>query len=172
MRRRLSVCLWVVGGLAAAARPARAAEALSRSGVVLLQNSTVLEQRVVNIDTMAEYIRAVESAAREAVQASPSKRAVAGFIVVAVRPQRRSRVWLDFDAPLNFQTSWQIVAKVAAIPPFEARNGPVVLALKVALWGAGESGRIAPSPVEWKAVTQAAGTQPELDQLIEKVWRD
>ena len=129
MRRRLSVCLWVVGGLAAAAHPVRAAEALSRSGVVLLQNSTVLEQRVVNIDTMAEYIRAVESAAREAVQASPSKRAVAGFIVVAVRPQQKSRVWLDFDAPLNFQTSWQIVAKVAAISPFEARNGPVVLSV-------------------------------------------
>jgi hypothetical protein len=158
--------------LAAGALCAWAAEPITRSGVVLLQPSSVLEERVASLDAMAQYIQSVESAAKEGVLASPSKRPSAGFIVVAVRPGQRARVWLDFDASPNFQTSRQIVAKVGVVTPFEARNGPVVFALKVRLWDAPESRRVAPSPSEWKAATQAAGRALELDEMIEAVWRD
>src|SRR5688572_3024441 len=149
---------------------ASAAEPITKHGVVLLQSSTLLEERVASIDAMAEYVRAVEVAARDGVLASPSKRPAAGFIVVAVKPGERARVWLDFDAPPNFQTSRQIVTKVGALKPFEARKGPVVFALKVGLWDAFESKRVAPSPPEWKAATEKAGRQLELDQLVDTVW--
>jgi hypothetical protein len=149
---------------------ASAAEPVTKHGVVLLQSSALLEERVASIDAMAEYVRAVEAAAREGVLASPSKRPAAGFIVVAVKPGERARVWLDFDASPNFQTSRQIVTKVGALKPFEARKGPVVFALKVGLWDAFESKRVAPSPAEWKAATEKAGRQLELDQLVDTVW--
>ena len=151
---------------------ASAAEPITKHGVVLLQSSTLLEERVASIDAMAEYVRAVEAAARDGVLASPSKRPAAGFIVVAVKPGERARVWLDFDAPPNFQTSRQIVTKVGALKPYEARKGPVVFALKVGLWDAFESKRVAPSPPEWKAATEKVGRQLELDQLVDTVWPD
>ncbi len=151
---------------------ASAAEPITKHGVVLLQSSTLLEERVASIDAMAEYVRAVEAAARDGVLASPSKRPAAGFIVVAVKPGERARVWLDFDAPPNFQTSRQIVTKVGAMKPFEARKGPVVFALKVGLWDAFESKRVAPSPPDWKAATEKVGRQLELDQLVDTVWPD
>jgi hypothetical protein len=151
---------------------ASAAEPITKHGVVLLQSSALLEERVASVDAMAEYVRAVEAAAREGVVASPSKRPAAGFIVVVVKPGERARVWLDFDAPPNFQTNRQMVAKIGALKPFEARKGPVVFALKVGLWDALESKRVAPSPAEWKAATEKAGRQLELDQLVDTVWPD
>jgi hypothetical protein len=141
---------------------------------VLLQGSAVLEARVVSVDAMAAYIRAVEAAARDAVRASASQRPAAGFIVIALRPGPQARVWLDFDAPApSFDTSRALVARIGAVKPFEVRDGPVVFALKVGLWDAFESKRLAPSPAEWKAATRRSGqAQLEIDALIEQVWRE
>jgi hypothetical protein len=151
----------------------RAAEPFTKHNVVLLQSSALLEARVSSVDAMAAYIRAVEAAAAQAVRASASQRPAAGFIVIAVRPGPHARVWLDFDAPPpSFDTGRALVSHIGAVKPFEVRDGPVVFALKVGLWDAFESTRMAPSPAEWKAATRKAGRQLEIDALIEQVWRD
>jgi len=162
----LSLCLL------AAALGVHAGEPITKQGVVLLQPGPVLEDRVTSVDAMAEYIKAVESAAREAVLASPARQAAGGFIVIAVRPGQKSKVWLDFDAMLDAEMSRQLVSKVAAVAPFEARGGPVVFALKVATWDGRESRRVAPAPEEWKAATKQAGRQLDIDSMIRRVWRD
>lgn len=156
--------LWAAG--------AQAAEPITKFGVVLLQPSSVLEERVPSVDAMADYIKAIEAASREAVQSSPLRQAAGGFIVVAVRPGQKSKVWLDFDTLLDADVSRQIAVKATAVQPFEARQGPVVFALKVALWDGRESKRIAPSPSEWKAATKQAGRQLDIDSLIKRVWRE
>jgi hypothetical protein len=170
------VLLCMAAAFAHAAEPAalvRTAEPFTKHNVVLLQSSAVLESRVASIDEMAEYIRAVEAAAKDAVLASASQRPAAGFIVLALRPGPRAKVWLDFDAPApSFETSRALLAKIGAVKPFEVRNGPVVFALKVGLWDAFESKRLAPAPAEWKAATSKSGQQLEIDALIEQVWRD
>jgi hypothetical protein len=158
--------------LAVAALCARASEPLTGFNVVLLQPSSVLEDRVPSIDAMADYIKAVQAASREAVLASPLKQSTSGFIVIAIRPGQKSKVWLDFDSLLDSELSKQIIGKVTAVQPFEARNGPVVVALKVALWDGRESRRVAPSPSEWKSATKQAGHQLDIDNLIRRVWRE
>ena len=164
---------WAVGALLWATLVAGfAAEPFTKHNVVLLQPSSVLDARVVSLDAMAQYIRSVEAAAKEGVLASRSTRPAAGFIVLAVQPGERSRVWLDFDSPPSFETGQQLVAKIGAVKAFEVRNGPVVVALKVGLWDAFESKRIAPSPAEWKALTHKAGKQLEIDDLMEQLWRE
>jgi hypothetical protein len=164
---------WVACALlCATATFAHAAEPFTKHNVVLLQSSALLEARVSSVDAMAEYIRAVEAAATQAVRAGASQRPAAGFIVIAVRPGPRAKVWLDFDAPPSFDTSRALVAHIAAVKPFEVRDGPVVFALKVGLWDAFESKRVAPSPAEWKAAKNKSGQQLEIDALIEQVWRD
>lgn len=157
--------------LLVAATCAYAAEPFTHFNVVLLQPSAVMEKRVANIDAMADYIKAVQAASREAVVASGATQAVGGFIVLAVKPGHKSRVWLDFDTMLDLEMRKQITNSVKAIPPFDVTEGPVVFALKVATWDAKESRRVAPSPVEWNKATRK-GKPIEVGQLVEKVWSD
>jgi len=152
-----------------AAFNARAAEPFTNFNVVLLQPSSVLEERVASVDGMADYIKAIEAASREAVVASPAKQSVGGYLVVAVRPGLQSKVWLDFDALLDLEIKKQLVAAVQAVKPFEARKGPVVFALKVAIWGGKETKRPAPLPPEWKKAQQG-GAPLEVGELVEAVW--
>lgn len=166
MRLLLLLLLLVLAG-----PHARASEPVTNFHVVLLQPSSVLEERVPSVDAMAEYIKAVEAALREAVVASGSKQSVGGFIVVAVRPGLQSRVWLDFDTLLDLEVKRQIAIKVNAVKPFEALKGPVVFALKVALWDGKESKRVAPVPPEWKRAA-SGGTPLEVGELVEKVWNE
>ena len=166
--RAFACALWL--GLAALG--ALAAEPITKSDVVLLQPSAVLEERVASVDAMAAYIRAVEAASRDALRASPLRQATGGFIVIAVRPGQKSKAWLDFDTLLDPGVSRQLIAGVSAVPPFEARKGPVVFALKVALWEGRQSRRIAPAPAEWKAATQQAGRPLDIDSMIRTVWRE
>jgi len=164
--------VWLLPLSWAATASAQNAEPVTKFGVVLLQPSAVLEERVPSVDAMADYIQAIEAAAREAVLASPLRQVAGGFIVVAVRPGTKSKVWLDFDTLLDADVSRQIVTRTTAVPPFEARQGPVVFALKVGLWGGRESKRVAPSPSEWRAATKQAGRQLDLDSMIRRVWRE
>ncbi|HEY2977124.1 MAG TPA: hypothetical protein VGJ35_04090 [Burkholderiaceae bacterium] len=158
--------------LSVAALCVQAAEPIVKFGVVLLQPGTVLEDRVPSVDAMAEYIKSIEAASREAVLASASKQSSGGFIVVAVRPGQKSKVWLDFDTLLDADMSRQIVSRVTQVRPFEARKGPVVFAIKVALWDGRETRRVAPSPTEWKAATKQAGRPLDIDSMIQRVWRE
>jgi hypothetical protein len=149
--------------------PAQAAEPIVYDNVVLLQPSSVLEERVANIDAMAEYVKALQVAAREAVLASSVKQAVGGYIVVAVKPGGQSKVWLDFDTLLDQTLVQQLIAKTEGVPPFEARKGPVVFALKAVLWDGKPPKRIVPSPIEWRRAASGVPTM-EVGELVEKVW--
>jgi hypothetical protein len=150
---------------------AHAAEPITNFNVVLLQPSPVMEKRVANIDAMADYIKAVQAASREAVVTSGATQAVGGFIVLAVKPGQKSKVWLDFDTLLDLEMRKQITNSVKAIKPFDVTEGPVVFALKVATWEGKESKRVAPSPIEWKKATPN-GKPLEIGKLVEKVWND
>lgn len=157
--------------LVAAAFGAHAAEPLVNFNVVLLQPGSILQERVPSVDVMAEYVRSVEGAARNAVTASKARQSLGGFIVVAIRPGLQSKVWLDFDALLDLEIRKQITDAVQAVKPFEARKGPVVFALNVSLWGGARTKRVAPSPPEWKKVTQG-GTPLEVGELVEAAWNE
>jgi len=164
--RRLTLFLLAL----AAAACVHAAEPFTRFNVVLLQPNAVLEARVPSVDALARYIQAVEAASREGVLASGSGQSASGFIVVAVKPGLQSKVWLDFDGLTDLEIQRQIATRVQAVKPFEAAQGPVVFALKVATWGGKESRRTLPSPQEWKAASPD-GAPVEVGELVERVWR-
>lgn len=147
----------------------QAAEPLSSHGVVLLQPSTVVQSRVPTVDAMADYIKAVEAAAHEAVGASPARQAVGGFLVVAVRPGLKSKAWLDFDRLVDLELQRQIVARVQAVPPFAAKDGPVVFALKLATWGSPPSKRQVPLPAEWRSAARDGAPQA-VEALVQHLW--
>jgi len=150
---------------------AQASQPVTHLAVVLLQPGAVLEERVPSVDDMSAYIKAVEAASAAAVIESGSTQAVGGYIVVAVRPGLKSNVWLDFDTLLDLELKRRLAASVKAVQPFAASKGPVVFALKVALWSGQPPKRALPLPQEWKGITQD-GKALEVGDLVERVWKD
>lgn len=150
--------------------PARASEPLTKFGVVLLQPDIVLKNRVPEVTALANYIRAVEDAARASFLTNQQHPSTAGFIVVAVRPEQKSKVWLDFDPPLPSALKDVVIANLKAVQPFGARAGAVVFAIKVGIWGGAKPVRTTPSPAEWTAATKRLGRPVETGELVEMIW--
>lgn len=151
---------------------ARAAEPLTMFKAVLLQPDVVYRERVASTDALAAYIKTVESVARTAIENGGPQSPTAGFIVVALRPGQRSNVWLDFDSSVSDALSSELIAKLRTILPVKIKDGTVVFALKVGLWGGKESTRTLPNPKEWKAIEQKTLMPLETDELVEKIWKD
>lgn len=146
-----------------------AVEPLRQHGVVLLQPNAVTQERVPSVDAMADYIKAIEAAAQEAVVGHAARQAVSGFIVVAVRPGLKVKVWLDFDTLVDLDLQQQVATRVQAVQPFAARGGPVVFAVKVGTWGARPSKRQVPLPAEWRQATRD-GSPQTVEALVQQLW--
>jgi hypothetical protein len=149
-----------------------AAEAITNLGVVLLQHGNVIEQRVQSVDAFADYVRKVEAAAATALRLEFQRKPAGGFIVVAARPNGRSKAWLDFDPGVPGATQDSIRKSIEAVRPLDVKTGVVVFAIKVSVWGGKPPSRVAPAPAEWKAQADRAGKPLEVSELVERVWKE
>ncbi|MET0519057.1 MAG: hypothetical protein ABW005_09505 [Burkholderiaceae bacterium] len=140
--------------------------------VVLLQPGEVYEQRTAGSEAVAAYLRSVGDEAQRVLAEARPAMPNAGFIVVAVKPQRQARVWLDFERPLAADFVPLLSGRLRALPALEVKNGPVVFALKVGLWGGAEPRRQAPAPADWREAARKAGHPLELGELVDAVWAD
>ena len=78
-------------------------------------------------------------------------------------------VWFDFKPALPEPTTISLRAAILEVPPFEAKNGAVVLALNSALWGA-PSATGFPNPPEWSKAMEGRTEPMEIGDLVDKVW--
>lgn len=159
----------LVAGVVASSS-ASAAEPMEMSSVVLLQPESVLQQRVPDVAALGIYAKAVVSAASTVLRASSNHPVTGGFLVLAVRPGQKSKVWLDFDPALPPELADAVVAKAQAVTPLSVNGGPVALALRVRLWGGPAPSDKMPAPAEWRAATQKLDRPIEIGELIERVW--
>lgn len=151
---------------------AMAADAVTNLGVVLLQHGDVIQQRVQSVDALAEYIQKVQDAAAAALQSESQRKATGGFLVVAVRPNGKSKAWLDLEPEAPGTTQDMLRKSIEEIQPLEVRSGVVVFAIKVSIWGGKVPPRFAPAPSEWKAQAQRAGKALEVGELVELAWNE
>jgi hypothetical protein len=149
-----------------------AADALTNLGVVLLQHGDVMQQRVQSVDAMAEYVRKVQDAAATGLQLQFQRKPAGGFIVVAVRPNGKTKAWVDIEPEMPGATQAALCQSIEKVPPLEVRHGIVVFAIKVSIWGGKAPSRFAPAPSEWKAQAQRAGKALEVSELVERVWSE
>ncbi|HEY8974864.1 MAG TPA: hypothetical protein VIN75_11640 [Burkholderiaceae bacterium] len=157
--------------LLAAATSAHAAEPLLQHDVVLLEKGEVIEQRVDGgSDAMAAYVKTLGEALTDTMRAHPSQLPVAGFIVVAVRPEGRTHTWFDFKPALADATAAALAQAVATTPAMKVRSREVVFALRVSLWSNKPPKAYAPAPQEWKDATQGMHPKPDVDTLVDMVW--
>jgi hypothetical protein len=149
-----------------------AADPLDKAPVVLLQPETVFQERVPSVQALASYIQAAESKASLSMQSSRHGKPTSGFVVIAVRPGQRSKVWLDFEPSIPPSVAEALITAIRSVQPPLVKNGPIVFALKVGLWGGAAPSDNMPSPTEWRAATEKAGHPLEIEALVEAIWRD
>jgi len=139
--------------------------------VVLLQPGTVLEHRLDGgADALAAYLKSLGSAAEQAVSANPQQLPAGGFVVVALRPGGHVHTWFDFKPALDDKTTAALAHAVDMTPPTAVKQGNVVFALRVSIWGGRPPVGVAPVPPEWRAAARQAGHKLDLDNLIDQTW--
>lgn len=136
--------------------------------IMLLQPEGILEARVPSVPAFSEYIIAVHSAAERAL-ADDQPHSASGYLVLAVRPGRKSMIWLDFKPGLPESSAAKLRAAILAVPAFEVRGGNVVFALSVSLWDAPAS-QAFPRPEEWSKAMEGHDEPIEIGELVDKVW--
>jgi hypothetical protein len=170
--RRIIQSMNVLMLLALLCCAARAAEPLTMFKAVLLQPDYMYRERVASTDVLATYIKTAETVARASIDKAEPQPPTAGFIVVALRPGQRSNVWLDFEPALSDALSSELIAKIRTILPPKIKDGPIVFALKVGLWGGKEPPQTLPNPKEWKAAEHKSLMPLETGELVEMIWKD
>ena len=158
--------------LALAAFPAaHAVEPLVQHDVVLLEKGDIIDRRVDGgSDAMAAYIKKLGEAATDTVRAHPSQIPTAGFIVVAVRPDNKTRAWFDFKPALADATAAALARTVETTPTMTVKSGDIVFALRVSVWSDKPPKAYAPAPQEWKDAARGMTPKPDVDTLVDKVW--
>lgn len=164
--------VWLVALLCVISGSAWASDALTKYGLVLLQPESVLQERAPDINALADYIKSLEQAGRGALAGKKEPSPSSGFIVVAVRPNQKSHIWLDLTPPLPPEGRDALLSRMRAVKPFYARGGTVVFALKVGIWGGRAPERAIPAPAEWAPVAREAGRPLEIGELVDRVWKE
>lgn len=165
-RALFAVALCLICGLATAAQP------FVNAAIVLLQPDEVLRQRIKSPMELAKYIKGVEAAADKSMQTAFQRRPAGGFVVIALKPGRKVKVWLDLDTPMPLPMQDALRAAIEALVAPELVSGVVVFALKASFWGGRPPARAGPAPEEWKAEAARDTAKPEVGALVERVWKD
>ena len=148
-----------------------AAEPYHMDGLTLLQPESTLRERVAGgAPAMQAYIEAVNASATRIIADSQPQRPSAGFIVLAVRPGHRSKIWLDFWPLLPSQTETRLFAALEKVAPFEARGGLVVFAIDASVWGSAPTQEKAPRPNEWTRIIRERGAATDAETIVEALW--
>jgi len=150
-----------------AVRLASAAEPYVMNSVVLLQPQELVSARVSSVEELAAYMQALNAAAARALAGhagSPS----AGYVVVAVRPAGKAKIWLDLTPGISPELQRPLQAALDGVVPVSLKEGLVVFAINVSLWGAPQVTRL-PQPPEWMQAIRPGNTE-SLDQMVDRIW--
>jgi hypothetical protein len=147
-----------------------AGKSMKKTSIVLLQPEAIFQKRISDIQSLGVYINAVEAATLDAVNVSTMKPSTGGFVVLAIRPNRKTKVWLDFNPTLPPNLANSIITKVETVTAPSVVGGLVAFALKFSLSDGTTPSATMPAPVEWSAAAKKYGRSLEVSELIETIW--
>ncbi|MGO9171019.1 MAG: hypothetical protein ACLP7P_03515 [Rhodomicrobium sp.] len=135
--------------------------------IIMLQNDAMLGRRVASNAEMGLYLKAVREAFAQAYEKIDTPETISA--VVAVKPGRKARLWIvsSLQTPPD-RTA--LMARFAALPVPEVREGPVAFAIRFTIAGA-KPEKIPVVPPEWNA---AFGGKPAImpDAITTYIWKD
>lgn len=147
--------------------PAWSETAAHMYSIVLLQPEGMVGERVA-VKPLADYINDIETEVDQTAQTKKHS-PVSGFIVVAVKPGKKSKAWLDMTPALDKATERSLLHAVQKVPVIDVRD-TVVFAITTGLWGGQQPKAISPSPTEWGVAAHKAGRPMEVTELVESIW--
>ena len=155
------------------------AKAFDTDHIFLYQADAVLKQRVSSVNDLAAYIQSVEKACAEYFAGSETAKTGDNLqIVIAVRPNKRSRVWFISARNAGHELD-SLKKKLEAVEPFEGRSGPVAVAIVARIHGGtangfgDENAAHPPIPSEWTEAIKDQKPPFQLpDTFLEAVWPD
>jgi hypothetical protein len=89
--------------------------------LVFMQSYWDIRERIGD-DAFIAYSRALNVSAAQVFEAAPILPERSGFIVVAVRPQGRSKVWLDIEPALPKDPEGKLISALEATPAAASRG--------------------------------------------------
>jgi hypothetical protein len=155
----------VMTGLAA--RGAVGAESYAMNSVVLLQPQEIIGARVSSVAELAAYVQSLNAAAAKALEGRSGSK-TAGYIAVAVRPEGKAKIWLDFTPALPPELQRPLQSGLEAVAPVNVKEGLVLFAINASVGGAPPVSRL-PQPPEWLHAAQPGSPEP-LDQMVDRIW--
>jgi hypothetical protein len=171
----LAFCSAVLA-LSVFSRPVIAEEAppvsIKSEATILLQNDTLLKARAADVSAVGQYFKSVRKVFSQTYPKDAPPEAV--NMVLAVKPDRKARVWF-VSSLKNPPDRSQFMAQFDALPVPEVKNGPVALVEIMTIGGARRqtaSGRRLPMfPPEW---TKQFGNRRVIfpDAITLYIWKD
>jgi hypothetical protein len=143
-----------------------------QKGITILQTEEVFFGRVSGMNAFEVYVTELVDGVDKAVGKLPKSSPTGGFLVVAVKPGGRSRVWLDLPPGLTAEASNAIQEAVQRVYPMPVKNGVALFAIKISLWGGEVPKGMVPRPAAWEAEGEKVGGPIELGDLVMRVWPD
>lgn len=138
------------------------------TNIVLYQPDDVLKKRLPGEGHLAAYIEKVQSAAAGMLAKVTIPDTL--VIVVAVRPDHSSHVWL-MGSKLDEKTLDALREQLEAIPPVEVKEGPVAFAICATIAGGPEFTETPPMPEEWKKAVEKLSQPASIpDAILGDVW--
>lgn len=160
------ITLFVTTALCEAQKP------FEQKGITILQTEQVFFGRVPGMSSFEVYVKELVDGIDKAVGKLPKSTPTGGFLVVAVKPGGRSRVWLDLPPGIPGEASNAIQEAAQQVYPMPVKNGVALFAIKISLWGGEVPQGMVPRPQEWEAEGEKAGGSIELGDLVMRVWPD
>ena len=177
MRLRTMAALLLFGSVALAAASDSVGRGFKMVSTVLYQPEPVLQKRLPSVHALAAYMKALEGVCNTFFKKSDTPRAL--DLVVAVRPQRRSKVW--FVSPTQGAKDDAQLAKLRAlleaVPVPAVVEGPVLFAMIGSIARADRANRAGqaapiPLPQAWRDALQGKdeNVAVDTDELLDVVW--
>ena len=149
--------------------PLSAASAYRTESIILLQPDFVLKERISSVESLSDYIKAVQAAVEVTLDGEPPS-PTSGHLVLAVRPRGQSMVWLDFKPSLPHPTATLLKTAVLAVSPFPVKNDVVVFSINLTLWEATPTQQAFPFPSEWSKAMEGHTNPMMIDDIVDRVW--
>lgn len=142
---------------------------VSLHSLVLLQPDFVLQERISDVNTFADFTKREEKLFRDIVsqeKLSPS----AGYMILAVRSKNQINVWFDMQPALPKALEAKLKREIRNSVGIPVTGGTAIVAISVSINGA-KATKNMPNPREWRDAAKANGKVIEAEDLVNLVWK-
>jgi hypothetical protein len=96
---------------------------------------------------------------------------VSGFIVIAIKSDQRSKIWLDFDREIEEKISKEMISEIERVAPPSISNGVLSFGLNYKFWRSKKFSKEFPRPAEWESLVKKNKRPMETSDIINSLWK-